>query len=119
MSKATNIDEPQSKRRPSVNLIYEPKLNWHQVNEIRKNYVFGSKTHGTKALATLHSVSPNTIHKIVHGKMWKITPGDGNVPPPLKGRVTPRQFFQALSDAHQKAVALREQTERLAESYPD
>lgn len=38
MAKAQQQNRPQEKRKRSLNLIHEPKLNWDQVNEIRRSY---------------------------------------------------------------------------------
>lgn len=89
-------------------LKHEPKLNWQQVNDIRRTYVFRSSTHGTPGLAKKYGVSANTIHEIVRGKKWKPTEGDGNVAPPLKDRPSMKDFQRALgrSDALRRDLEL-------------
>ena len=47
------------------------KLNWKQVNEIRKEYVYGDKQKGTKALSKKYGVTDVMIGKIVRGECWK------------------------------------------------
>lgn len=89
-------DETARSNKRTAGLKHEPKLNWDQVNQIRRTYAFRSSTHGTTALATHFGVSANTIHKIVRGKMWKVHTGDGNVVPPLQHKVTARAFSAAL-----------------------
>ena len=47
------------------------KLNRLQVDLIRKEYVFGSKEHGTRALGKKYGVTDVMIGKIVRGECWK------------------------------------------------
>lgn len=47
------------------------KLTQLQVDSIRKEYVFNSKEHGTRALARKYGVNPCTIWAIVNYKLWK------------------------------------------------
>lgn len=67
-------------------LKYDPKLNWVRVNHIRRTYIYRSRKSGLDALAKYHGVSKNTIHKVVIGKVWKVTENDGNVPAPEQKR---------------------------------
>lgn len=91
-----NADQTKHQRR-NAGLIHEPKLNWDQVNEIRRTYVMRSRTHGLKALAERYGVSANNIHKIVYGKTWKVLEGDDNTPPPMANKITPQKFNSALT----------------------
>lgn len=110
-------DQRQSERnRRIAGLIHEPKLTWDQVNEIRRIYVLQSRTHGLKTLAEQYGVSVNNIHKIVRGKTWKVTEGDGNVAPPLADKVTAQEFTKALGQYGQSMAALRTELLRLAQS---
>lgn len=111
------IDQRHSNHsRRIAGLIHEPKLTWDQVNEIRSTYVLQSRTHGLKALAEQHGVSINCIHKIVRGKTWKVTEGDGNVAPPMAGRMTAQAFTKALGHYGQSMVTLRAELDRLAQA---
>lgn len=47
------------------------KLKWKDVHAIRKEYVKGSKEHGTHALAKKYNVTNVMISKIVRGECWK------------------------------------------------
>lgn len=47
------------------------KLNWEQVIEIRKEYIYRDKQHGTRALAKKYGVTNVMIGKIVRGECWK------------------------------------------------
>ena len=96
-------------------LIHEPKLTWDQVNEIRRTYVLQSRTRGLKALAEQYGVSVNNIHKIVRGKTWKVTEGDGNVPP-LADRITAQAFTKALGQYGKSTASLRAELLRLAQT---
>lgn len=108
------VDRKQNKhRRRIAGLIHEPKLTWDQVNEIRRAYVLQSRTRGLKALAEQYSVSVNNIHKIVRGKTWRVTEGDGNVPPPLADKVTSQQFSKAMGMLGRSMDHLREELHRL------
>lgn len=68
------------------NLKHEPKLTWKEVNAIRQSYRWHSRKAGGAALARKYRVSANTIHKIIHGKIWRIKAGDGNQPLPKLNR---------------------------------
>lgn len=46
------------------------KLSVKDVQEIRKKYVFKSKTHGSTALAKEYGVNKKTILSILHNKSW-------------------------------------------------
>lgn len=94
-------------------LIHDPKLSWPEVNEIRRVYQHQSRTHGLKALAEQFGVSKNNIHKIVHGMTWRVTEGDGNVPPPLANRKTPQQITKAYARYGRSMDALRNELRRL------
>jgi hypothetical protein len=48
------------------------KLTWGQVAEIRKEYVYGSKTHGGRSLAKKYGVSEVMICKIARNENWVI-----------------------------------------------
>ncbi len=109
-----NDVRPDRQQRRIAGLIHEQKLSWDQVNEIRGTYVPHSRTCGLKSLAVRYGVSVNNVHKIVRGKTWKITEGDGNVAPPLAGRITAQQFSKVLSRYGQKLTLLREKLDRLS-----
>ena len=47
------------------------KLTESQVDEIRQDYVWRSRTHGQPALARKYHVGQATIWQIVNGKTWK------------------------------------------------
>ena len=47
------------------------KLTAVQAAEIRKRYVYGSRTDGLAAIARDYGVTPKNIHHIVQGKLWK------------------------------------------------
>ena len=94
-------------------LIHEPKLSWSEVNEIRRAYRHQSRTHGLEALAEQFGVSANNIHKIVHGKTWRVSEGDGNVPPPLADKKTPQQITEAFARYCQSMEALHNELLRL------
>lgn len=47
------------------------KLTKQQVDEIRKEYIYGSKHHGTTALAAKYGVTNVMIGKIVRHERWK------------------------------------------------
>lgn len=110
-------DEQRRKRNGRIKgLIHEPKLNWDEVNEIRRQYVPQSRTHGLKTLATQYGVSVNNVHKIVRGKTWKVTKGDGNVAPPLADKVTAQAFTKALAQYGQSMAVLRAELNRLVQA---
>ena len=50
------------------------KLTEEKVEEIRRDYVRGSRTHGQPALARKHGVSHAAIGYIVRGESWKLRP---------------------------------------------
>jgi hypothetical protein len=109
----------EQRRKPNrriKGLIHEPKLTWSEVNEIRRQYVHQSRTQGLKALAAQYSVSVNNIHKIVRGKTWRVTEGDGNVAPPLADKVTAQAFAKALGQYGQSMAALRAELNRLVQA---
>ncbi|AUQ57413.1 hypothetical protein PhaeoP30_00470 [Phaeobacter inhibens] len=111
------VDRKKNKhQRQIAGLIHEPKLTWDQVNEIRRIYVLQSRTRGLKALAEQYGVSVNNIHKIVRGKTWKLTEGDGNVPPPLADRITAQAFTKALGQYGKSIAALRAEYDRLVQA---
>lgn len=99
--------------RRIAGLIHRPKLTWDQVNEIRRDYVMRSRTHGLKALAEKYGVSVNNIHKILEGKTWKVQDGDGNVPPPLADRRTSQQASKAYGAMGNSLNELRAELLRL------
>jgi uncharacterized protein YjcR len=104
----TKISNRTAEHRGRVSgLIHKPKLDWDQVDEIRRTYVYGSTTHGTKALALKFRVSSNTIHKIVRGKTWKTSPGDQHIAPPRLCNITPQKILQALVEAENNISRLR------------
>lgn len=105
-----------SVKRQTSGLIHAPKLNWDQVNEIRRNYVLQSRANGLKALAEQYGVSINNIHKIVRGETWKVTEGDGNVPPPLADRITAQAFTKALGQYGKSMTSFRAELFRLAQT---
>lgn len=107
---------PNKHERQIAGLIHEPKLTWDQINEIRRSYVLQSRTCGLKALAEQYGVSVQNIHKIVRGKTWKVTEGDGNVPPPLSDRITARAFSKALGQYGNSMAALRAELNRLVQA---
>lgn len=88
-------DDEAHKRRIK-NLKHEPKLTICEVNDIRRSYVYQSPTHGIPALAEKYNVATNTIHKIIKGKTWKVSNGDGNVPLPEGGNKNWKAFDQQL-----------------------
>ena len=106
------IDNTEHQQRIK-GLIHEPKLTWDQVNEIRRCYVMHSRTHGLKALAARYGVAINNIHKIVRGKTWKTTAGDGNVPPPLIDRTISQQITKAFAQRGKKMDAWYRQLSKL------
>jgi uncharacterized protein YjcR len=97
-------------------LIHEPKLSWPEVNEIRRAYRHKCRTHGLKALAEQYGVSINCIHKIVRGKTWKVTEGDGNIAPPLADKVTAQAFTKALGQYGQSMEVLRAELSQLVQA---
>lgn len=103
----------EQQQRRIAGLIHEPKLSWPEVNEIRRAYKHQSRTHGLKALAEQFGVSKNNISKIVHGKTWRVSEGDGNVPPPLANRKTPQQITKAYARYGRSMDALRNELRRL------
>lgn len=82
-------------------LKHEPKLTWGRVNAIRRQYRWHSREAGGAALAKKYGVSTNTIHKIIHGRIWRIKAGDGNQPLPRLNRPNWKallHFEQRLSE---------------------
>jgi len=101
------------------NLIHEPKLTWQQVNAIRRDYRWHSSTAGGSALAKRYRVSANTINKIVRGKIWRVTNGDGNVAPPL---MRPMPNWKACAIAEIKCAGHLQKLASLLEgiqNHPD
>ena len=47
------------------------KLTWDQIEAIRKEYVYGSKTHGGNALSKKYGVTGVMICKIVRNECWQ------------------------------------------------
>lgn len=85
----------------TTSLRHEPKLTWEKVNAIRGQYRWHSRKTGGAALAKQYGVSANTIHKIIHGRIWRIKPGDGNAPLPKLNRPNWKallQFEQRITD---------------------
>ena len=82
-----NLRDPQAHASQIKNLKYEPKLTIDDVNNIRREYVYQSKTHGIPALAKKYGVAKNTIHKVIRGKTWKADVRFGHAPLP-EGRNT-------------------------------
>lgn len=107
-------DEMEKHQRRVAGLINEPKLTWDQVNDIRRTYVLQSRTYGLKSLAAQYGVSANNIHKIVRGKTWRVSEGDGNIPAPLAGRVTTQKFWKAFGKYHLRLERLRPKLDRLS-----
>lgn len=106
--------QPRAAQRPNtIGLIHNPKLTWDQVNEIRRTYVIQSRTRGLKAMAEQYGVSTNNIHKIVHGKTWRVTKGDGNIPPPLAEQKTPQQISKAFAQLGGSFDSLRSELRKL------
>lgn len=64
-------DRDEKGRQVSGEMINTAKLTEVQVSEIRRDYVWRSRTHGTVALGKKYDVSAPTIWCIVNGKSWK------------------------------------------------
>ena len=90
-------------------LKHEPKLTWAQVNAVRRDYRWHSRQAGGAALAKKYGVSANTIHKIIHGKVWRVRSGDGNVPLPRLNRPN----WKALLQVEERTGNLFDAIERL------
>lgn len=68
-----NMDDMVKKRRQSRlpgEQNGKSKLTEEQVEEIRRDYVRGSRTHGQPALARKYHVAQPTIGKILRGERW-------------------------------------------------
>lgn len=46
------------------------RLTLDQVREIRRDYVYGSRTHGGRALALRYGVATRTVEAVVGGQNW-------------------------------------------------
>lgn len=86
----------EAHKRRIKNLKYDPKLTMAEVNDIRRTYIYQSRTYGIPALAEKYNVATNTIHKIIKGKTWKVCDGDGNVPLPEGGNKDWKAFDRQL-----------------------
>ena len=79
----------------------DKKLDWVEVDEIRRSYVRFSKTDNMNALAQRYGVSQTTISKILRGITWRVIEGDGHVQPPLPVMSEParmKAIFKNLSE---------------------
>lgn len=74
--------DPKAHARQIKHLKHERKLTIDQVNNIRREYVYQSSTHGMPALARKYGVAVNTIHKVVRGNTWKTDTRFGHAPLP-------------------------------------
>ncbi len=72
-----NVEDRQEKKRQSRGEQQRSaKLTEEQVEEVRRDCVLGSRTHGQRAFARKYGVHPTTIWAIVNGETWK----SGNSP---------------------------------------
>lgn len=64
-------DKARHGRRPVGQAIYNSKLTPHDVADIRRMYASGS-TH--EALLKIWPINPTSMHRVVHGHVWKHLP---------------------------------------------
>ena len=58
--------------RKTKNNVSIRKITMTQANEIRSKYVYGSRTHGVRALGREYGLPPNAIFAILKGKTYTL-----------------------------------------------
>lgn len=58
--------------RKTKNNVNIRKITMTQANEIRSKYVYGSRTHGVRALGREYGLPPNAIFTILKGKTYTL-----------------------------------------------